>query len=273
MAKIQWPKNPEIGDQIPAPYGGAWVWDGCIWEHTCCPVTICNYEANGGIDMVLKFTGTGGDLAGVTISIYYWISYIGSYGGYPKFFSAIGDGSITVEWDGSQWVFTAVDALTTSFTATAPDLTGPWTVDIPYSEPGQTVLLEFNCGPRYPKCIKITDSVNGYTETKTWIPISYDFPSLGLVWAYAPASSPTSGPTAINGGDLSLFYASFFASTWVLNYEYYYLSPPDPGFQFNIPFGGLNDTEISNGTFTYNSYGANIKFEISDDPNYSCFSG
>lgn len=101
----------------------------------------------------------------------------------------------------------------------------------------------------------------------------YDFPSFGLVWTYAPASSPTSGPTAISGSDLPIFYASFFESTWVLNYEYYYLSPPDPGFQFDIPFGGLNDTEISNGTFTYNSYGANIKFEISDDPNYSCFSG
>lgn len=36
MAKIQWPLNPSIGDQVSAPRGGAWTWDGCIWKHSCC---------------------------------------------------------------------------------------------------------------------------------------------------------------------------------------------------------------------------------------------
>lgn len=172
---------------------------------------------------------------------------------------------------------TAVEPLfPVSFIGTAPDFTGPWTLEpiysyIDFAFEEANVVLEYDCGPRYPKCITITDNLNDYQESRTWVPISYDLPGFGKVWSYLPTGD---SPSAIGGGDLSFFYASFFAETWVLQYEYYYLSPQPSGFTLlTVPLGGLNNTEISTGTFTYNSYGANVTFEISNDPDYSCFSG
>ena len=48
MAKIVWPKNPKIGDLIPAVKGGSWVWKGCSWVHSCCACDIRTTGLNLG---------------------------------------------------------------------------------------------------------------------------------------------------------------------------------------------------------------------------------
>lgn len=45
--EINWTSNPKLGDKISAFKGGAWVWDGCAWTHTCCPTPSCDIRENG----------------------------------------------------------------------------------------------------------------------------------------------------------------------------------------------------------------------------------
>jgi len=268
MAKIQWPNNPQIGDTVSAYFGGAWVWDGCMWKHTCCPTEVCDYEANDGINMLFVIptqSNPGGPI--VNVSIYFWLQYIGSYsGGKPKFSAQILGAFLAVEWDGTQWTFIGTDLFDEPvISGTAPELTGPWTL-INYSSYGQS--LQFECGPYVPRCIHVVDSVNGYEESLTWIPVVFEVDSTEF-FTYAQIGE---SQTAISGqGDVSLLLDPS-TNLYKLDYTYYYLSPGQTGFEFDLgaPMGTANK-ELPLGTFTYNSYGENITFTITEAPGYTCY--
>jgi len=270
MAKIQWPKNPQIGDSIEAYFGGAWVWDGCMWEHSCCPTPVCDYITNGGINMIfnLNITSEAIDLGGATISIYYWLEYIGSYSGTPKFETQFGPNTLVVEWDGSQWIFIASNFFDTeTISGSAPELTGPWTLDTMYGDFGiaEDPSLQFECGPYIPRCINIEDSVNGYSETQSWIPVVYTFGNTKFYTYLA-----LGGDSAISMGDLPVLLNNL-TGNYEIGYEFYYLSPTQPG--FNMVWGqavGANNDQIPTGVFTYNSYGENIIFTVTENPGYTC---
>ena len=54
MAKVIWPTSPNIGDKVYASRGGAWVWDGCGWTHTCCVAPVCDIRVDG-LNVCLSF--------------------------------------------------------------------------------------------------------------------------------------------------------------------------------------------------------------------------
>lgn len=261
MAKIQWLTNPNSGNQIPAPRGGAWIWDGCIWKHTCCPPAVCDYEGNGGINMVFNLSETGDP--GTGFKIYIWIKYNGLLNGEPSFISNINGTDFSLQYNGSQWILEFDFLGSGASIATSSSINGPWNVS---ASPFIGInFIETICGPYRPKCIQIEDSVNGYTESGTWIPVSLLFPEIGTIWSYLNIS----GQTAISGGDF--FSLIKFSDIWALSYQFYYISPQPESFSFTIGAGsGTEGNELPDGTYTYTGNGNNITFTISTDANYSC---
>lgn len=266
MAKIQWLSSPNIGDQIQSPLGGAWIWDGCIWKHTCCVPTVCDYVSNGGINISFNLTEEGNP-GGSSFRIYYWVQYSGLYNGQPSFESLLDTLQFTIQYNGSQWELSFFTFSLSHIFATSDSLYGPWIVQGSPGDQIPPVTIQTECGPYLPKCIEINDVVNSYTETKVWIPLRWILPEIGTMWIYIPLSYSQS---AIAGNDF-IDGIIKITDTYSLEYNFNYISPEPEGFSINLGNGiGTGGDELPNGVYTYTQNGENITITISNDEDYSC---
>lgn len=200
--EINWPSNPKLGDKIPAFKGGAWVWDGCAWTHTCCVTPSCDIRENGlnvGVTILSPPDGYYLDLPATQV---YCLEYQGNdVWTLPLQFEGEGI-NLTVRFEYGQWVFVSegTDFSTVLATLSGSEPVGIWEANNTPDSPAEIVS---ECGCVSTICFSGKKSIYDfrYEIFATMFPfIEYVPGSLsGNVLGYSLPLSTKSGIFIFNG--------------------------------------------------------------------------